>query len=117
MGSRKRQKPNPKEEIAPKSESESSQTPKKREGNSGAPDPAAAGDEVTDPDASESAGNANTVGTRSRSTEDWQMLIRPSLGRKGPGMGGLGPVSPRLRLSLKLQERASLLRPVLPLIL
>lgn len=117
MGSRKRQKPNPKEETAPKSEPEYPQTPGTEEENLGAPDPATAVDAVTDPDAGERAGNANTVGTRSRSTQDGQMLIRPSLGRKGLGMGGLGPVSPRLRLSLKLQEKASLLRPALLLIL
>lgn len=107
MGSRKRQKLNLKEETAPE----------KGQENLGAPAPAITGDEVTDPDASESAGKANTVGTRSRSTEDGQMLIRPSLSRKGLGMGGPGPVSPKLRLSLKLQEKASLLRLVLLLIL
>lgn len=117
MSSRKRQKPNPKEETAPKSGLESPQTPEKGEENLGAPDPATAGEEVTDPDAGESARNADTVGAQSRSTEDGQMLIRPSLGRKGLGMVGLGPVSPKLCLSLKLQERASLLRPVLLLIL
>lgn len=116
MGSRKRQKPNP-EETAPKPGPESPQSSRKGEENLGAPDQATAGDEVTDPDAGERAGNANTVGTRSRSTEDGQMLIRPSLSRKGLGMGELGPVSPRLRLSLKSQERASPLRPALLLIL
>lgn len=62
MGSRKRQKPNPKEETAPKSGLESSQTPDNGEESLGDSDPATAGDEVTDPDAGESAGNANTVG-------------------------------------------------------
>lgn len=117
MGSRKRQKPNPKEETAPRSGLESSQTTEKGEENLVAPDSATAGDEVTDAGAGESAENANTVGARSRSTEDGQMLIRPSLGRKGLGMVGLGLVSPKPCLSLKLQERASLLRPVLLLIL
>lgn len=68
MGSRKRQKPNPKEETAPKSGLESSQTSGNGEESLGDLDAAAAGDEVTDPNAGESAGNANTVGVQSRST-------------------------------------------------
>lgn len=90
MGSRKRQKPNP-EETAPKPEPESPQTSGKREENLGAPDQATAGDEVTDPDVGERAGNANTVGTRSRSTEDGQMLIRTQSRSKRPWYGGTWP--------------------------
>lgn len=63
MGSRKRQKPNPKEETTLKSGPESSQTPGKGEENLRAADAATSADEATIPDAGESAGNANTVGT------------------------------------------------------
>lgn len=69
MGSRKRQKPNPKEETNPKKETtpksrpELSQTRGKGEENLRATGPATSADEVTNQDAGESAGNANTVGT------------------------------------------------------
>lgn len=91
MGSRKRQKLNLKEEKALKAGPESSQAPEKGQENLGAPAPAITGDEVTDPDASESAGKANTVGTRSRSTEDGQMLIRPVSAEKALVWGDLAP--------------------------
>lgn len=60
MGSRKRQKPNPKEETTLKSGPESSQTPGKGEETLRAPDPAISADEVPIPGAGESAGKANT---------------------------------------------------------
>lgn len=63
MGSRKRQKPNPKEETTPNSGPESAQTPGEGEENLRVSDTATSADEVAIPDTGENAGNANTVGT------------------------------------------------------
>lgn len=63
MGSRKRQKPNPKKETTPKPGLESSQTLGAGEENLRASDPSTSAEEVIIPDAGESAGNTNTVGT------------------------------------------------------